>query len=85
MMRRQSIEHESVAQCSVASSSRAVDFAGTTPNAPSVKAEHDGDPSTPTKGDDGEDDNAQANQYWSAGFGICSKMRNMEAKLPAFD
>ena len=42
---------------------RAVDSADTTPNATSVKAGHDGDPPTPTKGNDGEDDNAQANQY----------------------
>ena len=42
---------------------RAVDSADMTPSATSVKAGHDGDPPTPTKGDDGEDDNAQAIQY----------------------
>ena len=64
---------------------RAVDSTDVTPSATSVKAGHDEEPPTPAKGDDGKDDNAQANQDRLAGFGMCFKMRGMAANVPAFD
>ena len=48
-----------------------------------MEAGHGAGPPTPTNGDDGEDDNARADQYRPAGFGICFKKRMREAKVLA--